>query len=47
MASELFCAVASASVNFGSVSTSSGQYFASDGLVKLDCENLRQRHQNA
>ena len=47
MAGELFCAVASASVNFGSVSASAGQYFASDGLVKLDCENLSQRHQNA
>ena len=46
-AGEVFCAIASSSLNFGSVSTSAGRYFDSYGLVKLDCENLSQQQQNA
>jgi len=46
-AGEVFCAIASSSLNFGSVSASAGRYFDSYGLVKLDCENLSQQQQNA
>ena len=46
-AGEVFYAIASSSLSFGSVSASAGRYFDSYGLVKLDCENLSQRHQNA
>ena len=47
VAGEVFCAIASSSLNFGSVSTSAGRYFDSYGQVKLDCENLSHEPQNA
>ena len=47
VAEEVFCAIASSSLNFGSVSTSAGRYFDSYGPVKLDCANLSQEPQNA
>ena len=40
-AGEVFYAIASSSLSFGSVSASAGRYFDSYGLVNLDCENLR------
>jgi len=46
-AGEVFYAIASSSLSFGSVSASAGRYFDSYGLVKLDCENLSQQQQNA
>ena len=46
MAGEVFCAVSSSSLNFGTVSISAGRFFDSYALVKLDCENLSQHPRN-
>ena len=46
MAGEVFCAVSSSSLNFGTVSISAGRFFDSYALVKLDCEKLSQHPQN-
>jgi hypothetical protein len=46
VAGEVFYAVSSSSLNFGSVSISAGRFFDSYAFVKLDCENLSQHPQN-
>ena len=46
VAGEVFYAVSSSSLNFGSVSISAGRFFDSYALVKLGCENLSQHPQN-